>query len=84
MFLGADATIFQNAKALRNAMTPAEDLLWQLLKNNQLGEKFRRQHPIGIYVADFYCHKHQLIIELDGGIHNDSQIAANDVERQNI
>jgi cyclase len=82
MFLDADRLIFQNAEALRRNMTPAETLLWEYLKNSQLGEKFRRQHPIGIYIADFYCHKYKLIIELDGSIHNVPEIAINDIERQ--
>ena len=80
--MDADRLIFQNAEALRYNMTDAEKLLWAYLRNSQLGEKFRRQHPIGIYIADFYCHKHKLIIELDGGIHNDPNVAANDIERQ--
>ncbi len=82
MFLDAEPTIFQNAEALRYRMTAAETLLWEHLKNNQLGIKFRRQHPIGFYIADFCCHKYQLIIELDGDIHNIPEIAANDIVRQ--
>jgi len=53
MFLGADHLIFKNASSLRNNMTPAEMVLWGYLKGSQLGVKFRRQHPIGIYIADF-------------------------------
>ncbi|TSJ41121.1 imidazole glycerol phosphate synthase subunit HisF [Mucilaginibacter corticis] len=82
MFLNADPLIFRNAEALRHRMTEAETILWEYLRNNQLGKKFRRQHPIGIYIADFYCHKQRLIIELDGEIHNIPDIVANDVERQ--
>ncbi len=82
MFLGADPFIFRNAEALRYKMTAAEDLLWGHLKGKQLGAKFRRQHPLGIYIADFYCHQHKLIIELDGSIHNLHEIAQNDIERQ--
>jgi very-short-patch-repair endonuclease len=53
-------------------MTPAEKQLWSLLQNSKLlGCKFRRQHPISHYIADFYCHELKLIIELDGGIHNE-------------
>jgi cyclase len=63
MFLGADSLIFKNAEALRYRMTAAEELLWQNLKGKQLGVKFRRQHPLGIYIADFYCHRHKLVIE---------------------
>ncbi len=82
MFYGADNFIFENAKALRNNMTPAEMLLWGHLKGNQLGTKFRRQHPLGIYIADFYCHQHKIVIELDGSIHNVPEIKKNDLQRQ--
>jgi very-short-patch-repair endonuclease len=57
------------AKQLRQSMTPAEALLWAKVRNNQLGVKFRRQTPIGHYIADFYCHELKLIIELDGQQH---------------
>jgi cyclase len=82
MFGGASHLIFKNAHALRYNMTQAETVLWGYLKGNQLGAKFRRQHPIGIYIADFYCHQHKLIIELDGSIHNLPNIIQNDIERQ--
>ncbi|MGF7039170.1 cyclase [Mucilaginibacter lappiensis] len=82
MFGGASHLIFKNAHALRYNMTQAETVLWGYLKGNQLGAKFRRQHPIGIYIADFYCHQHTLIIELDGSIHNLPNIIQNDIERQ--
>ncbi|BAU54227.1 hypothetical protein MgSA37_02401 [Mucilaginibacter gotjawali] len=82
MFLGASDLIFKNAAALRNNMTPAEMTLWGHLKGSQLGAKFRRQHPLGIYIADFYCHQHKLIIEVDGSNHNIPEIANHDLERQ--
>jgi cyclase len=82
MFLGADRLIFKNAEVLRSNMTVAEALLWNHLKGSNLGAKFRRQHPLGIYIADFYCHRYKLVIELDGSIHNDPQVAANDIQRQ--
>lgn len=82
MFMGASSLIFKNAEALRNNMTVAEMILWDHLKGSQLGVKFRRQHPIGIYIADFYCHQHKLIIELDGSIHHLPDVAKNDIERQ--
>jgi len=59
----------RNAKQLRQNMTEAEKLLWFHIRNRQLGVKFRRQTPIGRYIADFYCHEHKLIIELDGSQH---------------
>jgi len=51
-------------------MTPAEKALWQCLRNRQLGGyKFRGQHPLDPFIADFYCAECRLVIELDGGIH---------------
>ena len=71
IFQGASPEIFARAKELRKNMTPAEKLLWQRLRNYQLdGFYFRRQHPIKYFIADFYCAKADLIVELDGGIHN--------------
>jgi very-short-patch-repair endonuclease len=67
----AKPDIFQKAKELRISMTEAEEILWKHLRNNKLdGLKFRRQHPLDILIADFYCHQERLIIELDGGIHD--------------
>jgi very-short-patch-repair endonuclease len=67
----AKPSIFDNAKDLRKSMTEAEKILWKQLRNNKLnGLKFRRQHPLDIFIADFYCHQKKLIIELDGGIHD--------------
>ena len=58
------------AKQLRHSQTDAEKLLWYVLRNRQLANaKFRRQHPIEGYIADFYCHEHKLVVELDGGQH---------------
>jgi very-short-patch-repair endonuclease len=60
----------ENAKELRREMTPAEKILWKHLKGNKLnGLHFRRQQIVHGYFADFYCHQHELIVELDGGIH---------------
>ncbi len=62
--------LLQKAKELRQKQTPAEQMLWQCLRSNQLhGAKFRRQHNIGQCIVDFYCHAAKLVIELDGGIH---------------
>jgi len=83
MFFGASHLIFKNAEALRYNMTPAEMLLWGYLRGGQTGAKFRRQHPLGIYVADFYCHQHKLVVELDGSIHQLADVAKHDKERQN-
>ncbi|MFL9484498.1 endonuclease domain-containing protein [Chitinophagaceae bacterium LWZ2-11] len=83
MFYGAHPFIFQRARELRNKMTQAEEFLWHYINNNALGVRFRRQHPISIYIADFYCHPLKLIIELDGGIHQLEDVKKNDEVRQN-
>ena len=58
------------AKKLRKNMTDAERLLWQHLRNRELGGyKFRRQRPIGPYIVDFVCLEKKLVIEVDGGQH---------------
>lgn len=62
--------IIKIARQLRKRSTPAEEVLWQKLRRNSLdGLKFKRQHHIGRYVADFYCAGLKLVIELEGGIH---------------
>ncbi len=82
MFLGADRLIFENAKELRRNLTHSELLLWGYLKQRPLGYKFRRQHPLGIYIADFYCHGLKLVIEVDGNIHDMDKVKKNDEKRQ--
>jgi len=69
MFYGAKRTIFQNAFDLRKNMTLAEKVLWERLNKSQFGVRFKAQHPIDIFIADFYCHKYRLVIEVDGEIH---------------
>jgi very-short-patch-repair endonuclease len=59
-------------QALRNTATDAERLLWQHLRGQQLGVKFRRQHPFNNYVLDFFCLEKKLVVELDGGQHLDA------------
>jgi very-short-patch-repair endonuclease len=62
--------MLERAKKLRQEMTPTEKILWKELKGNKLeGLHFRRQQIVHGYFADFYCHQHELILELDGGIH---------------
>lgn len=61
-----------NARTLRSNMTLAERKLWNALRSRQLeGNRFRRQHPIGPYIADFACIDQSVVIELDGGQHQD-------------
>jgi very-short-patch-repair endonuclease len=72
LFYGAKPDIFKKASTLKHEMTNAEKFLWKYLRNRKLnGLKFRRQHPLDIFIADFYCHEKKLIIEVDGGIHDD-------------
>ena len=82
MFYGAGNLIFENAKRLRDNPTNAETVLWGYLKQRPLGQKFRRQHPIGIYIADFYCHSLKMVIEVDGNIHAEPEVAEKDARRQ--
>lgn len=63
--------INQNARELRKNMTPQERKLWNIIKNKQFyGYRFRRQFPIGRYIVDFVCRETKIIIEIDGGQHN--------------
>jgi very-short-patch-repair endonuclease len=82
MFYNAKPHIFEKAKALRNNMTNSELKLWEKLKGKQmLGLRFRPQHPIDIFIADFYCHPLKLVIEVDGGIHKTSDQKEYDIGR---
>ncbi len=69
------------ARNLRRNMTDAEQLLWRQLRNRQLNARFRRQTPIGNYIVDFVCYENRLIIELDGGQHNEAAGLAYDQQR---
>lgn len=62
-------------------MTLPEVLLWQRLRQRPAGFKFRRQHPSGIYVADFYCHEARLVVEVDGRCHDMGNNPARDAKR---
>ena len=65
------AEMLARAKELRREMTPAEKILWKHLKANRLnGLHFRRQQVVHGYYPDFYCHQHELIVEVDGDIHD--------------
>lgn len=81
MHKGAPADNFKRAEDLRLKMTAAENLLWARIKDKQLYEKFRRQHPIQLYIVDFYCHKHKLVIEVDGKYHDSRDQILKDEER---
>ncbi|UJH92539.1 endonuclease domain-containing protein [Antarcticibacterium sp. 1MA-6-2] len=81
MFKGAPAENFKKAEKLRSNMTEAELILWSKLKDNQWGFKFRRQHPIHLFIVDFYCHQKKLVIEIDGAYHNAEEQINRDKER---
>jgi very-short-patch-repair endonuclease len=71
------------AKKLRANTTPHERILWRALKELPIkGTHFRRQAPIGPYVIDFFCPAKRLIVELDGGHHNEDAVVERDSERQ--
>ncbi|WP_299491652.1 HsdR family type I site-specific deoxyribonuclease [Acaryochloris sp. IP29b_bin.137] len=76
-------TLLQQARELRQKQTPAEAIFWETVRAKRFcGLKFRRQHQIGNFIVDFYCHQHQLVIELDGGIHNQPEQQHRDQERE--
>lgn len=81
MHYGASPAIFKLARYLRKNPTKAEAVLWHHLRKNQMGRRFRRQHPAWKYVVDFYCHPLRLVIEVDGGVHEDPEEQINDKEK---
>ena len=68
MLQGQHATI-ERARSLRKSMSMPEALLWRVLRQRPGGLKFRRQHPSGPFVADFFCHEARLVVEIDGEAH---------------
>lgn len=78
----ASPKLFEFARVLRQNQTEAENLLWQKIRNKQINNlKFRRQHPLNKYIADFYCHEKKLVIELDGSIHDGKEKKEDDFNR---
>ena len=71
--------IRQRARSLRRTMTRPEKTLWLLLRRNSLGCHFRRQHPMGPFILDFYCAPLKLCVEVDGPVHID--LAERDARR---
>jgi very-short-patch-repair endonuclease len=68
------AGMVMRARELRANQTKAESRLWTILRNRQVqGFKFRRQHQFGDYIADFYCHEAQVVIECDGSVHETNE-----------
>ncbi len=84
-FYEAPPEIFKLARELRKNATKAEKELWKHLRNRQInGLHFRRQHPIHRFIADFFCYKCKLVIELDGKIHDEIAVKERDIEREKI
>ncbi|MBL7851609.1 MAG: endonuclease domain-containing protein [Cyclobacteriaceae bacterium] len=78
----ARGVLFNHARHNRCFSTEAESVLWRHLRGRkQLGFKFRRQHPIGRYIVDFYCHDYCLVVEADGFVHQENDNPAYDAER---
>ena len=73
--------VVKRARKLRSAMTLPEGLLWRELRKRPAGLKFRRQHPAGIYVLDFYCAAARLAIEVDGRAHDNAPAVERDARR---
>jgi cyclase len=70
MYYGASPVLFEFARKLRMNETEAEKYLWNHLSKKKInGLRFRRQHPVLYFIADFFCPKAKLIIEVDGGVH---------------
>lgn len=74
-------TLKANSRANRAAPTEAEQILWQALRKHQSGGRFRRQHAIDVYIADFICLSAGLVVEVDGGYHAEADQAAYDENR---
>ncbi|MDB5429755.1 MAG: hypothetical protein JWP35_871 [Caulobacter sp.] len=76
------AKTFVRAQALRKAMTRTEVALWERVRGSRLdGLKFRRQHPLGPYILDFYCVAARLAVEIDGASHQGAQARVRDAQR---
>ena len=72
------------ARENRKNATLAENVLWEYLRNGELGEKFLRQHIIGDYIVDFVSRHDGLVIEVDGGYHSESRQQEGDKLREEI
>jgi adenine-specific DNA-methyltransferase len=71
----------ERRREVRRDASDAERVLWQFLRGSRLGAKFRRQHPIGPFVVDFYCCEARLVVEVDGGQHYEPGASAYDERR---
>jgi very-short-patch-repair endonuclease len=77
-----EATTLILARALRRTLTSAETILWSRLRHGIGGMRFRRQHPIGPYIADFACISERLVVEVDGATHGSDAERAHDARRE--
>jgi len=85
IYFGATPELLRLASDLRKNMTKAEVVLWEELRKRKLeGLKFRRQHPIGVFVVDFFCYEAMLVIEVDGNVHDTHYQSERDTERTRI
>ena len=74
MHVGAKPELFRYAQQMRKNPTESEKALWNILRKFRYeGYGFRRQHPVDIFIADFYYHKLKLIVEVDGDVHDSEQ-----------
>lgn len=82
MYIDAKPELFRLASRMRKKPTEAEQVLWKYTRKYRSGGfVFRRQHPIDFFIADFYCHKVKLVIEVDGEIHADVNVREYDENR---
>ncbi|MEW6142494.1 MAG: endonuclease domain-containing protein [Chloroflexota bacterium] len=81
--MSAATSRITTTRILRKSATDAEIALWKRLRNRQLdGARFRRQHPVGEFVVDFVSLEHRLVVEVDGGHHNEPDSTCADKRRQ--
>ena len=82
LHLNSNNESFKKAKDLRKDQTIAESILWSFIRNKGCnGLKFRRQHPILSFIADFYCYEKKLVVEVDGSVHDTSEAKERDEAR---
>jgi very-short-patch-repair endonuclease len=79
--MNSNPTARTNARRLRREMSLPEVMLWRILRQRQTGFRFRRQHPIGLWVVDFYCPEAKLAVEIDGISHDMGNRPDRDVRR---
>jgi very-short-patch-repair endonuclease len=78
-------SLLLSSRNLRKNQTPWENKIWYYLRRKQFqGYRFRRQFVIGYYIVDFCCFEKKLIVELDGGLHNEKENQLNDLERTKV